>query len=310
MSDEAKSSSVRPEAEFADLLITFCMRDAFYVPGNTPGLYCKRDMGSFDCLQCICVDQAFLENGEAAFDSFLSAFDGKGPGPGTLFTFFFIFKNYKEHSDFAELLRRKQESCQARGLLTDFVAVDLTTASYFTLNGSKLLDKKLHAAIAGALAQYCENPADMSAARDRAAATVREAHKAVRSSDRLSVFSPVTVLIAINVAVFLVGIITEFLSGRNLPQEFGILDKTLVAQGEYWRLFTAMFLHGDLAHLFGNMYFLYILGRNFTKQYSTGRFLALYFLSGLAGSLLSCALSSYRSLGASGAIMGLGGALI
>ena len=309
MSDEARSSEQLTQ-EFTALLSALSMRDAFYMQSRNPGLYYKRDMGSVNYLQCIHVDRNFREKGESAFDSFISSFEGSAPGPGALFTFLFVFENYNSDAALAELLRRKQTDCEERGILTDFAVIDLASGTYFILNGGKMTDKKLARVITDALEQYRRNPDDMRTVGNSAAATAREAHRAVRPAYRLSPSSPVAILIAVNVAVFFTGMFMEILGGRDLLLEFGILNKTLVAQGEYWRLITATFLHADFAHLFGNMYFLFILGRNLLGQYSNAKFLTVYFLSGLSGSLLSCALSSYQSLGASGAIMGLGGVLI
>lgn len=87
--------------------------------------------------------------------------------------------------------------------------------------------------------------------------------------------------------------------------------KPLVEQGEYWRLFTAMFLHGDILHLMFNMYALWALGGTLEMILSRPKFLGLYLLSGLGGSVLSTMmLDNTVSIGASGAIFGLVGALI
>lgn len=73
-------------------------------------------------------------------------------------------------------------------------------------------------------------------------------------------------------------------------------------------LFASMFLHGDIGHLFGNMLFLFIYG--FSLEVALGRlwFTGVYLLSGIAGSLLTCAVmpgSMMPVVGASGAIFGL-----
>lgn len=78
--------------------------------------------------------------------------------------------------------------------------------------------------------------------------------------------------------------------------------------GEYYRLLTAMFLHGDLTHLFFNGYALYIIGRGIERLYGHARFLVIYFLGGLTGSVLSLLFSEYASVGASGAIFAIFGA--
>jgi rhomboid protease GluP len=83
----------------------------------------------------------------------------------------------------------------------------------------------------------------------------------------------------------------------------------LIAAGEYWRLLTSMFLHISYMHLFFNCYALFVIGTELERILGWGRFLVIYLLSGLFGSLASYAFSPNLSAGASGAIFGLIGAL-
>jgi membrane associated rhomboid family serine protease len=88
--------------------------------------------------------------------------------------------------------------------------------------------------------------------------------------------------------------------GRLLP---GVSD------GAYWQLVTSMFTHIQLWHIGFNMFALYVLGPQLELAVGRARFLALYFLSGLAGSALVF-WGDRGALGASGAIFGLMGALL
>jgi rhomboid protease GluP len=81
-----------------------------------------------------------------------------------------------------------------------------------------------------------------------------------------------------------------------------------VAQGESWRLFTAMFLHIGVLHLLSNLYALNALGPMVEGYYGHARFLAIYLLGGLTGSVASYAFSDASSAGASGAVFALIGA--
>lgn len=83
----------------------------------------------------------------------------------------------------------------------------------------------------------------------------------------------------------------------------------LIDAGQYWRLFTAMFLHIGTIHLFFNAYALFAVGTELERLFGSPRFAATYFLSGLLGSLASYAFSYSLAAGASGAIFGLIGAL-
>jgi len=117
------------------------------------------------------------------------------------------------------------------------------------------------------------------------------------------------VFLAANVAIWAVVYFTWDGLGSELVN-LGVKADELIAQGEYWRLLTAMFLHIQIVHIFSNMLALYALGPQVESTFGHARFLAVYFLSGLLGSALSFLLSPDPSLGASGAIYGLLGALV
>jgi rhomboid protease GluP len=90
----------------------------------------------------------------------------------------------------------------------------------------------------------------------------------------------------------------------------GALVRANVATGEWWRLFTATILHGGPDHLIGNLISLYILGMACEHAFGTRRLVWVYVISGLAGSCLSMMLNPGPSVGASGAIFGLMGAIV
>jgi membrane associated rhomboid family serine protease len=144
-------------------------------------------------------------------------------------------------------------------------------------------------------------------------------------------------LIGINVAVFLIGLATAqrgaqaALGGQGFGGLFGgstplhdwggVLglapyDKGGelhgVAAGEYYRLFTAMFLHFGALHLIMNMYALWVLGRNLEAALGPARFLALYLVSGIGGNVAAYVFSAPNQLtaGASTALFGLLGAYV
>jgi membrane associated rhomboid family serine protease len=83
-----------------------------------------------------------------------------------------------------------------------------------------------------------------------------------------------------------------------------------VADGQYYRLFTSMFLHFGVIHLGLNMYCLYLLGPALEQAFGQVRYLATYLLAGLGGAVLSYALGPQNEIaaGASGAVFGLFGA--
>ena len=115
------------------------------------------------------------------------------------------------------------------------------------------------------------------------------------------------VLIFINVLVFILmlspGIYNNFI---NSFANYYVNVKS----GEVYRLVTSMFLHGNSIHLFFNMYALYVIGPEIERYYGPFKFLIIYLLSGVIGSLFSAVLITSPSIGASGAIFGLFGALL
>ena len=118
-------------------------------------------------------------------------------------------------------------------------------------------------------------------------------------------------LIALNVIYFAITLfLTNFnLSGINLII-LGGNYRLAVLSGEYWRLFTSMFMHASLLHIIFNMYALNIIGSQLESFFGKAKFLTIYIVSGITGGLLSILFSDYVSVGASGSIFGLLGALL
>lgn len=123
------------------------------------------------------------------------------------------------------------------------------------------------------------------------------------------------ILLAINVALFIAvsareTLVTDLdLVGLAVTRTFQVVG---VADGEWYRLVTAMFLHQEVWHIGFNMLGLWWLGGPLEAALGRARYLALYLLSGLAGSALTYLLAAPNqpSLGASGAIFGLLGATV
>jgi rhomboid protease GluP len=115
--------------------------------------------------------------------------------------------------------------------------------------------------------------------------------------------------LAVNVVVFLIQMASQFMMGGNdLPAMYGMKVNELITAGQYWRLFTPMFLHGSILHLGFNLYALYIFGPGLERFYGHWRFLALLLISGFAGNVFSFLFTDSPSLGSSTAIFGLLGA--
>ena len=122
------------------------------------------------------------------------------------------------------------------------------------------------------------------------------------------------VLIYINVLIFLLMVLSgiSFFNpdGRSLVQWGGNFSP-LTANGEWWRLFTYMFLHGGIWHLLGNMYALLYVGMYLEPLLGKVRLIAAYVLTGLCAGLASLWMHPHSvAVGASGAIFGLYGVFL
>ena len=94
-------------------------------------------------------------------------------------------------------------------------------------------------------------------------------------------------------------------------RHFGAKDASLIAQGEWWRLVTAGFLHAGVFHILMNSWVLFDLGMMAEQTFGTARFLVIYFVSSFFGFIASMYWSPYSiSVGASAAVCGLIGAMI
>jgi membrane associated rhomboid family serine protease len=126
---------------------------------------------------------------------------------------------------------------------------------------------------------------------------------------------PATIaLIAINVIVFLIelaaGGAEQFGNSGQVIHDAGLRGPD-VANGDWWRVISGGFLHAGFLHLLFNMYVLYVAGSILEPGIGTPRFLGIYFVSLIAGSLGALIVDpNALTVGASGAIFGLMGAVI
>jgi membrane associated rhomboid family serine protease len=119
----------------------------------------------------------------------------------------------------------------------------------------------------------------------------------------------VLTIIAVNVVVFF---LERFGNDTAVIDRYALWPTRMHDQHQYYRAFTAMFLHANFQHIVFNMLALLIVGPAVEVLLGKARFLALYLIAGLGGSIGSYLLSSPNivGLGASGAIMGVIGAYV
>ena len=116
------------------------------------------------------------------------------------------------------------------------------------------------------------------------------------------------ILIAINVLLYLIPIL---MGNYDYIINKYCVHGPSIRIGEYYRLITGIFLHGSLIHLFFNVYALYVIGSQIENYFGRIKYLIIYIVSGLMGALFSMIFGgNVASIGASGAIFGLMGALL
>ncbi|MDE7285013.1 MAG: rhomboid family intramembrane serine protease [Lachnospiraceae bacterium] len=119
------------------------------------------------------------------------------------------------------------------------------------------------------------------------------------------------ILVAANVILFIVCMFT----GDWLYKTGAFSIRNVIEDREWYRIVTSMFLHADIQHLFSNMLILYYIGNVVEKHIGCVPYMIIYFLSGIVGNMLSAGYemltgSYVSSVGASGAVFGIEGALL
>lgn len=117
----------------------------------------------------------------------------------------------------------------------------------------------------------------------------------------------ISVLIALNISIYVLTMLP--IIGAPIFN-FGVGFNYLIAEGEWWRFITPMFLHGGIFHILFNMFALYLFGPELEKLTGKVRFLTIYFMAGLFGTIITFLIQDqmYTHVGASGAIYGIFGA--
>lgn len=113
-------------------------------------------------------------------------------------------------------------------------------------------------------------------------------------------------LIFISVLVY----VLMALGGKNIILWYGANIPDFIRSGQIYRLVSSMFIHGGIVHLLCNMYALYVVGPQLESYLGRIKYLLIYLISGITGNLLSMTFTSGVSVGSSGAIFGLFGALL
>lgn len=119
------------------------------------------------------------------------------------------------------------------------------------------------------------------------------------------------IIMAVCIILFILMELSGGSTNSQILLKYGANLDILVKNGEYYRLFTCIFLHIGIMHLICNMYSLYVIGREVESLFGKVKYIIIFILSGIFGSIMSIAFTHNTiSAGASGAIFGLLGALL
>lgn len=119
------------------------------------------------------------------------------------------------------------------------------------------------------------------------------------------------IIMAVCIILFILMELSGGSTNSQILLKYGANLDILVKNGEYYRLFTCIFLHIGIMHLICNMYSLYVIGREVESLFGKVKYIIIFILSGIFRSIMSIAFTHNTiSAGASGAIFGLLGALL
>ena len=126
-------------------------------------------------------------------------------------------------------------------------------------------------------------------------------------SEYIRFYPVISILLALNISIF---VASQLPIIGNIIYIGGMGINGEIANGDWWRFFTPMFLHAGIMHILFNMFCLFVFGPELEKIIGKMRFLTLYLLSGIFANVATYFLHdwNYAHVGASGAIFGLFGA--
>ncbi|PRR81365.1 rhomboid family intramembrane serine protease [Clostridium luticellarii] len=233
-----------------------------------------------------------------------------------------LFSNIKDYEDIAveDIIYSLQRSLQNESIKLIQVVIDKKYGVTQDINNPQW-DYKVNPHCGMILIRpdlnqvvYCtEDAKNLAVQISGALHYVRQKDRKAINGREISKFIVTYILIALNVLVYFM---TSYLSGNIFDSNLNVLVfmgakvNSLIDSGQYYRLFSCMFLHAGIVHLGVNMYSLYIMGTFIEKIYGRFKYIIIYFISGIISSITSYIFSPSISVGASGAIFGLLGAAL
>ena len=308
--------------EFIKLMMLSIQGDTGFVPARNGACLCKQEFAALYTVEAVVITSSGLGRFRALLEDAAEKSRYDENNRRIMRTYVVVPVEEKEDGlyvhisgeAFTEELKATKKICENNGFLCEIAVADFINGTCRVIGGKRLGNKAVQRSIENFISENGDVSEGDEATVEEKLARQREKITAERRQVGIirekSFFDPAIALIIINVAIFVIGFILEIKQGYDPLVQWGVQDNYLIMQGQVWRLFTSMFLHADAAHLSGNMLMLLYLGRITLRYYTNSEFFGIYFVSGLVGNILSFFFTDYLSLGASGAIMGLGGMLI
>ena len=294
---------------FTEWLSIAAISDACYSAHPNGHMY-KHDMNAIQFLYILENPSKFLLS--EFFNKIRNApLDTRG-GNYILQTYIFVMDcDEIQIADFENFLKCELEANFKAHILSEFVLLDYRRSGYKKISGGKLQDKSVRKILEHGCSIINKENTDIGNETHLKKEILSERIKDVRSvRNNNKTATPFIILLLLNVIILVVDYIFYIKTGSKPLENIGIQSNEAVINGEWWRLITSIFLHADVGHLAGNMLMLVFLNRILKNFYTDVQYWIIYLLSGITGSLFTLLMGpQVLSLGASGAVMGLGGAL-
>jgi len=297
-------------SSYAEWLAASAVHDAFYTPHPQGCLY-KRDMNAVQFLYVI--ESSDRECVSAMMEGVRKSPSGTNVMHGGLKTFIFVVDfSDPQNSDFGLFLKEQLDENMRSRVLTEFIVVDFHKSTYFKIGGGKVQDKSLRKVLdSTSVAIKMDKEQRKMWTNVKKSVPQKELNDLRRQKGKFGLMVPMVVIVVLNAIIFIADLIFEKILGVKPLEVLGTQYNLLIWEGQWWRLITSNFLHSDIQHIFGNMVMLVLISRILRGFYSKTQYCIIYMVSGFVGSLftLLCMDERIFSLGASGAIMGIGGVL-
>ncbi len=283
--------------------------DAFYGVHPSGCLY-KRDMNAIQFLYIL--PNPDFNQIKNFFENLRHAPMDANIGNRIFRTFVFILEDDESHvNEFRIFLEKELKANFEARILSEFIVFDFSKGVYEKISGGKIQDKNLRKILDEGCGKIDKDSSVIqmdTSKKIHKLSAINNDIRPIRTKSKIT--TPLNIIIFMNVFIFIIDSVIFFKTGSKPIENIGIQSNEAVLNGEWWRLITSVFLHADVGHLVGNMFMLFFLDRILRNFYTDFQYWLAYMISGITGSLFTLLMGpSVLSLGASGAIMGMGGVL-